>query len=64
MATPWHMESQARDQIWATLVTYTAAVSGPDDLPTERGLGIKSGPGAAETADPIAPQWELPPNFF
>ena len=52
--------SQARDQICATVVAYTTARAKPDPLTrcAKRGMQPASWH-CRDTANPIAPQWEL-----
>ena len=40
-------------------MTYAAAGATPDPLTHCAGWGLNLCPGAAETADPVVPQWEL-----
>ena len=52
--------SQARDQIQATVATYVAAAATPDLLTHCAGPGIKPASWhCRDAANPIVPQWEL-----
>ena len=55
--------SQARDEIWANVVAYSAAMAELDPLTHYVGLGIEPA-SCWGTTDPIAPQWELLFSFF
>ena len=60
-----HGGSQARDQIWATAVTYASAAATLNPLTHWAGPRIKPSSWRCRgVADPIAPQWELQLNGF
>ena len=60
LATLWHMNSQARDQIQATVVTYTTAVATLAPLTHCARPGIELASWRCrDTTNPIAPQQEL-----
>ena len=61
LAAPQHTESSpARDQIQAVVAIYVAAVAMLDPLIRCAWLGIEPASWCCrDTADPVAPQWEL-----